>query len=115
MLPPGRRLGDLAALFKPNILRSQSIRKGEYPNVRNKHAYPVHRQNNAGGIGASTNAAGNYNPCPDSSACCREGPGGGLGPRPPGGGGGRVRVAMDRWGKVRWDHLEVRFRGLAIP
>src|SRR5262245_12233089 len=43
--------------------------KENNPNVRNKHAYPVHRQNNAGGIGASTNAAGNYNPCPDPSPC----------------------------------------------
>ena len=47
-------------------LLSESVWKGEYPNVRNKHAYPVHSQNNAGGIGECANAAGNSNPCPDS-------------------------------------------------
>ena len=47
--------------------------KENNPNVRNKHAYPVHRQNNAGGIGECANAAGNNNPCPDPYLAVVEG------------------------------------------
>src|SRR4029077_2758876 len=65
----------------PRSCGLNQFEKENNPNVRNKHAYPVHRQNNAGGIGASTNPAGNYNPCPNPSRCSRGGSG--RDPEPP--------------------------------
>jgi hypothetical protein len=47
--------------------------KENNPHVSNQHAYPVQRQNNAGGIGECANAARNNNPYSDPHLAVVEG------------------------------------------